>query len=181
MMARATATKVGEPAPPLELHDTEGNVQTLPAAGEAPATVVVWTCNHCPYALGWHDRLVRVGRDYGDRGVRFLAVNSNDAERYPDDSLEAMRERAREEDWPFPYLHDESQQAAREWAAQTTPHVYVLDSDLQVRYEGAPDADHMDPALEAAWLRDALDEVLSGREVSRPETQPVGCSIKWKQ
>jgi peroxiredoxin len=180
-MARATATKVGGPAPPLELPDTEGTVHTLPTPGEAPATVVLWTCNHCPYALGWHDRLVQVGRDYEARGVRFLAVNSNDAERYPNDSLEAMRERVRAEDWPFPYLHDESQRAARDWAAQTTPHVYVLDADLRVRYEGAPDADHMDPALDAAWLREALDEVLSGREVSRAETEPVGCSIKWKQ
>jgi hypothetical protein len=180
-MARATATKVGGRAPPLELPDTEGTVHTLPTPGEAPATVVLWTCNHCPYALGWHDRLVQVGRDYGARGVRFLAVNSNDAERYPNDSLEAMRERVRAEDWPFPYLHDESQRAARDWAAQTTPHVYVLDADLRVRYEGAPDADHMDPALDAAWLREALDEVLSGREVSRAETEPVGCSIKWKQ
>ena len=180
-MARASATKVGGPAPALELPDTEGRVHTLPAPGEAPATVVVWTCNHCPYALGWHDRLVEVGRDYGSRGVRFLAVNSNDAERYPDDSLEAMRDRVRQEDWPFPYLHDETQQAARDWAAQTTPHVYVLGPDLQVRYEGAPDADHMDPALEAAWLREALDDLLSGREVSRAETQPVGCSIKWKR
>jgi peroxiredoxin len=180
-MARASATKVGGPAPALELPDTEGRVHTLPAPGEAPATVVVWTCNHCPYALGWHDRLVEAGRDYGGRGVRFLAVNSNDAERYPDDSLEAMRDRVRREDWPFPYLHDESQQAARDWAAQTTPHVYVLDPDLQVRYEGAPDADHMDPALEAAWLREALDDLLSGREVSRAETEPVGCSIKWKR
>jgi peroxiredoxin len=180
-MARATATKVGGPAPPLELPDTEGTVHTLPTPGEAPATVVLWTCNHCPYALGWHDRLVQVGRDYEARGVRFLAVNSNDAERYPNDSLQAMRERVRAEDWPFPYLHDESQRAARDWAAQTTPHVYVLDADLRVRYEGAPDADHMDPALDAAWLREALDEVLSGREVSRAETEPVGCSIKWKQ
>jgi len=180
-MARATATKVGGPAPPLELPDTEGTVHTLPTPGEAPATVVLWTCNHCPYALGWHDRLVQVGRDYEARGVRFLAVNSNDAERYPNDSLEAMRQRVRAEDWPFPYLHDESQLAARDWAAQTTPHVYVLDADLRVRYEGAPDADHMDPALDAAWLREALDEVLSGREVSRAETEPVGCSIKWKQ
>ena len=95
-MARATATKVGGPAPALELPDTEGNVQALPMPGEAPATVVLWTCNHCPYALGWHDRLVQAGRDYAPRGVRFLAVNSNDAERYPDDSLEAMRERVRE-------------------------------------------------------------------------------------
>ena len=179
-MARATATKVGGPAPPLELPDTEGTVHTLPTPGEAPATVVLWTCNHCPYALGWHDRLVQVGRDYGARGVRFLAVNSNDAERYPNDSLEAMRERVRAEDWPFPYLHDESQRAARDWAAQTTPHLYVLDADLRVRYEGAPDADHMDPTLDAAWLRQALVELLSGGEVSRAETEPVGCSIKWK-
>jgi peroxiredoxin len=180
-MGRGSATKVGGPAPALELPDTEGSVHTLPMPGEVPATVVLWTCNHCPYALGWHDRLVEVARDYGARGVRFLAVNSNDAERYPHDSLEAMRERVRDEDWPFPYLHDESQQAARDWAAQTTPHVYVLDADLLVRYEGAPDADHMDPALDAAWLREALDEVLSGHEVSRAETEPVGCSIKWKQ
>ena len=180
-MGRGSATKVGGPAPALELPDTEGSVHTLPMPGEAPATVVLWTCNHCPYALSWHDRLVEVGRDYGARGVRFLAVNSNDAERYPHDSLEAMRERVREEDWPFPYLHDESQQAARDWAAQTTPHVYVLDADLRVRYEGAPDADHMDPTLDAGWLREALDQVLSGREVGSAETEPVGCSIKWKQ
>jgi peroxiredoxin len=180
-MGRGSATKVGGPAPALELPDTEGSVHTLPMPGEAPATVVLWTCNHCPYALSWHDRLVEVGRDYGARGVRFLAVNSNDAERYPHDSLEAMRERTREEDWPFPYLHDESQRAARDWAAQTTPHVYLLDADLRVRYEGAPDADHMDPTLDAGWLREALDQVLSGREVGRAETEPVGCSIKWKQ
>jgi peroxiredoxin len=179
-MADATATKVGSLAPPLELPDTEGNIHTLPMPGEAPATVVFWTCNHCPYALGWHDRLVEVARDYSPSGVRVLAVNSNDAERYPRDSLEAMRERVREEQWPFPYLHDESQGAARAWAAQVTPHVYVLDPDLRIRYEGAPDADHVDPAQDAAWIREALDALLAGREVSRAATTPVGCSIKWK-
>ena len=179
-MAQATATKVGDQAPALELPDTEVDIHTLPMAGEAPATVVFWTCNHCPYALAWQERLEQVGRDYGARGVRFLAVNSNDAERYPRDSLEAMRERVREEDWPFPYLHDSSQQVARDWAAQVTPHVYVLDGDLRVRYEGAPDADHMDAAQNAAWLREALDALLSGGQVSRAETEPVGCSIKWK-
>ncbi len=179
-MAQASATKVGSPAPPLELPDTDGKVHSLPGAGEAPATVVFWTCNHCPYALAWHDRLVDVAREYGPRGVRFLAVNSNDAERYPRDSLDAMRNRVREEEWPFPYLHDESQAIAREWAAQVTPHVYVLDGELRVRYEGAPDADHMDPSQQAAWLRDALDAILAGEEPSRPATDPVGCSIKWK-
>ena len=80
-MAHATATKVGEPAPALDLPDTAGELHSLPEAGEAPATVVFWTCNHCPYALGWHERLVQAARDYSPRGVRFLAVNSNDAER----------------------------------------------------------------------------------------------------
>jgi peroxiredoxin len=179
-MAHATATKVGELAPPLELPDTEGDVHTLPMPGEVPATVVFWTCNHCPYALGWHGRLVQVARDYAPRGVRFLAVNSNDAERYPRDSLEAMRERVTREEWPFPYLHDETQDAATAWNAQVTPHLYVLDSDLRIRYEGAPDADHTDPSHEAAWLREALDAVLAGTAPPRPATDPVGCSIKWR-
>lgn len=180
-MGKGTATMVGQLAPPLELPDTDGEVNTLPLPGEAPATVVVWTCNHCPYALAWHDRLVAAARDYGERGVRFLAVNSNDAERYPRDSLEAMRERVEAEDWPFPYLHDESQGTARAWNAQTTPHVYALDADLRIRYEGAPDADHMDPSQDALWLREALDALLAGEDPERPATDPVGCSIKWRE
>jgi hypothetical protein len=179
-MTEGSATKVGEVAPPLELPDTEGTIWSLPGPGEAPASVVVWTCNHCPYALGWHERLVAVARDYAPRGVRFAAVNSNDAERYPRDSLEAMSERVRAESWPFPYLHDASQEAARAWAAQVTPQVYVLDRDLRVRYEGAPDADHLDPAQDGAWLREALDAVLAGERPSREATEPVGCSIKWR-
>lgn len=179
MTARATATKVGDPAPPLDLPDTEGRLQSL-AAQDAAATVVVWTCNHCPYALGWHDRLVEVARDYAPREVRFLAVNSNDAERYPADSLDAMRERVQAEDWPFPYLHDESQDAASAWAAQVTPHVYVVDRSGVIRYEGAPDADHMDPGHNASWLREALDAVLAGEQPARAATEPVGCSIKWR-
>jgi hypothetical protein len=169
-MGSGSATKIGGPAPPLE----------LPAPGEAPATVVIWTCNHCPYALAWHDRLVEVARDYAPRGVRFLAVNSNDADRYPGDSLGAMVERVEAEDWPFPYLHDSTQEAARAWNAQVTPHLFVVDGTGLVRYEGAPDADHMDPSLDAAWLRAALDAILAGAEPDPASTDPVGCSIKWK-
>ncbi|MGH2951129.1 MAG: thioredoxin family protein [Solirubrobacterales bacterium] len=179
-MGSGTATLVGDPAPGLKLPDTDGTTRALPDRGEAAATVVVWTCNHCPYALAWHDRIAAAARDYAGRGVGFLAVNSNDAERYPADSLDAMRERVAAEDWPFPYLHDESQDAARAWNAQVTPHLYVLDGDLRVRYEGAPDADHMDPSLDAAWLRGALDAVLAGAEPEPAATEPVGCSIKWK-
>jgi hypothetical protein len=168
-------------APPLALPDTGGELRTLPAGpAEATATVVVWTCNHCPYALAWHPRLVKVAEDYADRGVRFYAVSSNDPERYPADGPDAMRERVEREGWPFPYLFDSSQEAARAWGAKTTPHVFVLDAELRVAYEGAPDADHQDPSLRAGWLRDALDAVLAGAEPP-PSTEPVGCSIKWKQ
>ena len=168
------------PAPELALPDTGGETHSLAAdPGDAPATVVFWTCNHCPYALAWHDRLVDVATDYADRGVRFLAVNSNDSERYPADGPDAMRERVEREAWPFPYLWDESQEAARAWGARTTPHLFVLDPERRIVYEGAPDADHRDPSLRAEWLRTALDAVLEGDEPPA-DTEPVGCSIKWR-
>ena len=171
---------IGEPAPGFELPDTEGATRSLSESSGAPATVVFWTCNHCPYALAWHDRLVDAARDYSDRGVRFYAVNSNDAERYPADSYDAMRERVAAEEWPFPYLHDSSQEAARAWGARVTPDVFVLDSEHRLRYRGAPDPDYDDPSHQAAWLREALDALLAGEEVDRAETEPVGCSVKWK-
>jgi peroxiredoxin len=162
------------------LPDTDGREHRLSElAGDGPV-VVVFTCNHCPHALAWHRRLVDVARDYQPRGVRMVFVNPNDGERYPADSLQAMRERVAGEDWPGPYLHDESQEVAREFGAQVTPDVFVVDREMRVRYRGAPDEDHDDPAANAVWLREAIDEVLSGVELRRPETEPVGCSIKWK-
>ena len=173
------STAVGTAAPTFTLPDTDG-VEHSP--GDAPATVVVFTCNHCPYALAWHDRLLAVARDYAERGVRTLFVNPNDAVRYPRDSYEAMRRRvAADGGWPVPYLRDEDQEVARAYGALTTPDVFVVAPDGTVAYRGAPDADHGDPSLDAEWLRAALDDVLEGRAVRRAETRPVGCSIKWKQ
>jgi peroxiredoxin len=171
---------IGDVAPELELPATDGATHALPADDGAPATVVFWTCNHCPYAIAWHDRLVEAARDYEPRGVHFFAVNSNDPGRYAVDSFEAMQERVAREDWPFPYLHDETQEVAREWGAQVTPHVYVLDSEHRLRYQGAPDPDYSEPAHNASWLREAIDAVLANEQPSRPETDPVGCSVKWK-
>ncbi|MEA2365501.1 MAG: hypothetical protein QOE69_2282 [Thermoleophilaceae bacterium] len=166
--------RIGERLPEFALPDTEGSERSL----ETPA-VVVFTCNHCPYALAWHDRIAEAARDYPD--VHFYAINPNDAERYPRDSLDAMRERVeREGDWPMPYLRDESQDVARAYGAKTTPDLFVADAEGMLRYRGAPDPDRDDPSLKASWLREALDSVLAGGEVARPETDPVGCSVKWK-
>jgi hypothetical protein len=171
---------LGDSAPELALPDTEGHVVTLPQPGEAPATVVIWTCNHCPYALAWHDRLTATAREYAARGVRFLAVNSNDPERYPADSPEAMAERHDPAEWGMPYLHDESQGVARRFGARTTPDLFVFDAELRLRYRGAPDADYREPAENAAWLRGALDALLAGSTPDPAETEPIGCSIKWR-
>ena len=171
---------IGEVAPDFSLLDTHGRKWSIAEYDGAPATVVVFTCNHCPYALAWHDRLVQVARDYAPRGVRVLAVNANDADRYPRDSFDAMKERVAKEDWPMPYLHDATQEVAREYGAKVTPDVFVLDAEGRLRYRGAPDSDYGNPGERAEWLREALDAVLSGSILQRPETPPVGCSIKWK-
>jgi peroxiredoxin len=137
---------IGEGAPTFALPDTGGAIH---APDGAPATVVVFTCNHCPYALAWHDRIIGVASDYADRGVRMLAINPNDADRYPRDSLDAMRARVERGEFDgVPYLRDESQEVARAYDARTTPDVFVLDSGGVLRYRGAPDGDQDDPPPE---------------------------------
>ena len=171
---------IGETAPDFELPGADGGTWSLSGADGSPATVVVFTCNHCPYALAWHDRIAEAARDYADRGVRFLAINPNDADRYPRDSFEAMKQRVAREDWPMPYLRDETQEVAHAYGAKTTPDLFVVDAAGRLRYRGAPDGDYDDPSRRAEWLRAALDAVLAGEEPASPETKPVGCSIKWK-
>jgi peroxiredoxin len=168
---------IREHAPSFTLPDTAGAVHE---PGGAPAIVVVFTCNHCPYALAWHERLMAVAHDYADRGVRMLAINPNDAERYPRDSTAAMAARVRDGEFDgVPYLRDDTQEVARAYDAKTTPDVFLLDAQGLLRYRGAPDADYEDPAQQAAYLRAALDAVLAGRDPDPAETTPVGCSIKW--
>jgi peroxiredoxin len=171
---------LGDPVPAFALPDTEGGEHAVPLADPPPATVLVVTCLHCPYVIAWNPRLRAAAEDYAPRGVRFLGIHSNDATRYPADSLEHMRRFVREQDWPYPFLHDERQDAAHALGAEVTPHVFVLDGEQRLVYRGAPDADHRDPSQGAEWLRGALDAVLDGRAVAEPETPPRGCSVKWR-
>ena len=171
---------LGDPVPGFTLPDTSGAEHRVPLEDAPAATVLVVTCNHCPYVIAWNPRLRAVAEEYGPRGVRFLAVSSNDPTRYPADSPERMAQFVRDQDWPIPYAFDESQDVARALGAERTPQVFVLDSEQRLVYRGAPDADHQDPSQGAAWLRAALDAVLAGQEVERAETPARGCSIKWK-
>jgi peroxiredoxin len=179
-MPTTTSLQLGDTVPEFVLPDTEGAEHRVPSADAPPATVLVVTCLHCPYVVAWNPRLRAVAEDYAPQGVRFLGIHANDAARHPADSLDHMRRFVRDQEWPFPYLRDESQDVARALGAEVTPHVFVLDGRHRLVYRGAPDADHQDPGQNAAWLRGALDAVLAGDAVERPETRPRGCGVKWR-
>ena len=179
-MPTTTSFRLGDTVPAFSLPDTDGVEHRLPLADAPPATVLVVSCMHCPYVIAWNPRLRAVAEEYAPRGVRFLGIHSNDANRYPADSLDHMRRFVREHGWPYPFLHDESQEVARALGAEVTPHVFVLDGEQRLVYRGAPDADHRDPSQDAAWLRGALDAVLAGGAVAEPETRARGCSVKWR-
>jgi len=179
-MAATAPFSTGDPVPAFALPDTDGVEHGVPLADAPPATVIVVTCNHCPYVVAWNPRLRRVAEEYAERDVRFLAVNANDASRYPADSLEHMQRFVRDQAWPIPYLHDEGQDVARALGAEVTPHVFVLDSEQRLAYKGAPGADHTDEGDNAWWLRAALDGVLAGEQLADPETPARGCSVKWR-
>ena len=169
---------VGEVAPDFSLADVTGAFTSL-RVGSAAITLVIFTCNQCPWALGWHDRLQAVIRDYGDRGMRALQVNSNDPGVSANDALEMSRRRVDNGEFSSVYLIDVGQRVARRWGARHTPEVFVLNAVGRVAYHGAPDADSQNEALSAEWVREALDALLAAREVPRAQTDPVGCTIKW--
>ena len=171
---------LGDPVPAFTLPDTEGAAHSVPADPAPPATVIVQTCNHCPYVIAWNPRLRQVAEDYAPKGVRFLQVNSNDASRFPADSLDHMKRFVSDQSWPIPYLYDESQEVARALDAVATPHVFVFDAEHRLAYQGAPDSDHTDESQGAAWLRGAIEAVLSGGRPDPQETPPRGCSVKWR-
>ena len=170
---------VGDVAPRFRLPDARGGEVTLDSFA-ASATVVVFTANGCPYALAWHDRIQQVARDYADQGAVLIQVVGNDETGHPEDSLESMRKRVANAEIAGPYLRDADQEAVAAYGATATPEVFVLDRQGVLRYHGAPDADHDDPAESARWIRDALDDVLAGSPVRRPRTSPAGCSTKWR-
>jgi peroxiredoxin len=171
---------LGTEAPQFDLPGVDGQNHALDSYADAEALVLVQSCNHCPYVQAWEDRLSAIARDYADNGVRVVAVNSNDAEHYPEDSFEEMQRRASARGFTFDYLYDEPQAVARELGSERTPEVFVYDRDRRLVYHGAIDDSRDETAVTQQYLRDALDAVLEGREPAVTGTPPVGCTVKWK-
>lgn len=187
-VTESTMMELGHTAPAFTLpaanpgvDDRGEDERSLSDYDDAEVLVVVFMCNHCPYVKHLEDELLATAREYQDRGVQFIGICANDPEEYPDDSFEAMAERADEKDYPFPYLQDESQAVAKEYKAACTPDFYVFDADRTLVYRGRFDEtrpDHGEPHGED--LRQALDEVLEAGTVTMEQKPSMGCNIKWK-
>jgi peroxiredoxin len=167
-------------APAFDLPGVDGRSHSLDDYAGAAALVIVQSCNHCPYVQAWEQRLSSIQADYADRGVRLVAISSNDAEAYPEDSFEEMKARATSRRFTFDYLYDEDQAVARALGAERTPEVFVYDADRQLVYHGAVDDSRDDTAVTRHYLREALDAALAGAEPETTETPAVGCTVKWR-
>jgi len=174
---------LGTAAPEFNLIDTvsEKMISLNEVKGES-ATVIMFICNHCPFVIHVNEQLVALANDYKNNGVGFAAISSNDVENYPQDSPELMKKLAEELSYPFPYLYDEAQEIAKAYDAACTPDFYIFDSDLRLVYRGQLDASRPgnDNPVDGKDIRNALNAILSGKEVDHDQIPSMGCNIKWK-
>jgi thiol-disulfide isomerase/thioredoxin len=163
------------------LPGTDGKLYSLKDFSTGKGLVIVFSCNHCPTVQAYEDRMMAFQREYGAKGVRLVAINSNEDENYPEDSFEEMVKRARQRGFNFPYLRDAEQKAAKAFGATHTPEFFLFDQHMKLRYHGKMDDNHKDPsAVHDRYLAEAADAVLAGKEVKEAETYSIGCTIKWK-
>lgn len=184
-MARTPSTMLplGTPAPAFALPEPlTGKPLSRDDVRGANGLVVMFICNHCPYVKHVRNELIRFARDAQARGVGVVAVSANDAENYPEDSPEKMAAEARQLGYPFPYLHDASQEVAKAYQAACTPDFYCFDAELKLFYRGRLDAatPGNDAANDGADLRAALDAMLAGANPPEPQQPSMGCNIKWR-
>jgi peroxiredoxin len=169
-------------APDFELSATDSQSYSLESFADADVLVMMFICNHCPYVKAVRGRLVDLAEQMADRSVAFVALSSNDAERYPDDGFERMKEVAEEYNFPFPYLYDETQDVARSYGAVCTPDFFVFDEDRKLRYRGRLDDNWKEPEqVSRRELKAAVDALLAGETPDEEQHPSIGCSIKWKQ
>jgi len=185
--ASAEELAIGAQAPEFKLKNVDGKDYTLAqvASGKdgkpAAATVVVFTCNHCPFAKAYEPVLLDMAKTYADKDVAFVFINSNDPKVAPDDSYDKMQERAKEKSYTMPYLYDATQETAKAYGAMVTPHVYLLDSKQMLRYRGRVNDNKEPDKVTTNDLTNAIDALLAGKTVETAETKAFGCGIKWKK
>lgn len=169
---------IGKPAPAWKsLRGTDGNTHSLADLKMAKAVLVVFTCNHCPVAQAYEDRLIKLATSVRKQGVETVAISVS---QYEADNFEAMKKRATDKKYPFAYLHDPTQKTGEEYGALWTPQVFLLDSQRRVAYMGGIDDSMYPEKVKERFLRDAIDAVLHDEPIDITETKPVGCSIDYQ-
>ena len=181
MAATAPSTALGTAAPAFRLPATDGKIYALDEIAGANGTLIAFICNHCPYVKAVIDRLVSDAKVLMNEGVGVAAICANDAKAYPEDSFENMQQFAKAHGFPFPYLHDESQSAARAYGAVCTPDFFGYDKERKLKYRGRLDEGRTAPIPSTARreLVEAMRAIASGRAPAE-QVPSVGCSIKWK-
>jgi len=175
---------IGQKAPEFSLIGVDGKKTSLSQFKDKKAVLVIFMCNHCPYVIAVRDRINQIAKDYAAQGVEVIGINSNNAEKYPEDSFEKMKEYAQKYGFVFPYLFDESQEVARAYQAVCTPDPYLLENvngEFILRYQGRIDDSWQDASkITRHDLREAIDALLAKSNISKKQTPSMGCSIKWK-
>jgi len=183
-MARTPSSMVdlGTPGPSFALPDPAGRVWRFDEFAAAPALLVAFWCNHCPYVQHIRDRFAALAAELAPRGLQVVAINSNDFDAYPDDRPEAMAAEARRGRYVFPYLVDADQSVARAYRAACTPDFFAYGADRRLAYRGQfdPSRPFNDVPVTGSDLRHAVDAILAGRAVAAPQLPSLGCNIKWK-
>jgi len=179
----STMVPLGTPAPEFRLPDTTGRLVALGGFEDAPALLVVFMCNHCPFVKHIRSGLAEFARDYQHRGLAMVGINSNDVVAYPEDSPAQMAEEARQAGYVFPYLFDETQAVAKAYHAACTPDFFLYDRDRRLVYRGQFDDSRPSNGrpVTGVDLRAAVDALLHGKAVAREQKPSIGCNIKWKR
>lgn len=174
---------IGSKAPKanVAMKNVDGTSLTLAKAAGRKGTLVVFTCNHCPYAQAWEERIAEIGNAARKAGVGVIAINSNDPAAFPDDDFAPMQERAKQLGLEFPYVVDATSEMAKAFGATKTPEAFLFDAKGKLVYHGTIDDNSRDAsAVKQPWLRQAVDAVTAGQRVATAETKALGCSIKFR-
>ncbi|HLF33975.1 MAG TPA: thioredoxin family protein [Cyclobacteriaceae bacterium] len=176
--------QVGDFVADFSLKNIDGKFVSLSDYKEAKGFIIAFTCNTCPFAILYEQRIIDLHKKYSSKGYPVIAINPNDPTIQPGDSFENMQRRAKDKNYPFPYLADVTQETTRAYGATNTPHLYILkkiDGKYKVSYIGTIDNNPKEPqGATRHYIDEAMDQILTGKEVKEPETKAVGCSIKWK-
>lgn len=176
--------KIGDKIKDFSLQSTDNKAVSLASFKDAKGFIIVFTCNHCPFARMYEDRIISLNRQFAPQGYYVIAINSNDTTTAPEDSFAAMIEKVKEKSYTFPYLYDADQSVAKSFGAARTPHAFVLQkkgNHFELVYTGAiDDKPDNEEAVNEKFIKNAINQLLSGQHIVINTTKPVGCTIKWK-